>query len=327
MIIAKTPYRVSLFGGGSDFPIWYKKNGGEVLAFAINRYSYLTARELPPFFNHNFRLAYSRTEEVSLIDNIIHPAFREGIRKFGESKSLEIHHHGDLPARSGVGSSSAFAVGLIAALKSLNNKEFNVETIANDAINLEQSILRENVGSQDQVTCANGGINSIKFNQNNSWEVSQIDLSAEYQNELTNRCVIFYSGVARNSSDISKGLIDNFDKNDKYLFRLMSLAQEGKRILNEEGNLDQFGEMLNESLRIKAQMNPLSTNPELSEIFMSSSKAGSLGGKILGAGGGGFCMFWVRKDGREEFISKFKQGVVIPIKVDKNGVKIIFKDS
>lgn len=327
MIIVKTPYRISLFGGGTDFPIWYRKNGGEVLAFGINRYSYLTARELPPFFKHNYRLSYSKTEEVSSIESITHPAFREGIRKFGDGKSLEIHHHGDLPARSGVGSSSAFAVGLVTALKSLNNKEFDVQTIITDAINLEQDVLRENVGSQDQITCANGGINSIKFNQKKSWEVSQIELSAEYQNELTDRCVIFYSGVQRNSSDISKGLIDNFDKNDKLFFRLMSLAQEGKRILDKEGNLDQFGEMLNESLRIKAQMNPLSTNPELSELFVSASKAGSLGGKILGAGGGGFCMFWVKKDGRDEFISKFKKGVVIPIKVDKNGVKIIFKDS
>jgi D-glycero-alpha-D-manno-heptose-7-phosphate kinase len=327
MIIVKTPYRVSLFGGGSDFPVWYQKNGGEILAFAINKYSYLTARELPPFFNHTYRLSYSKIEEVSLVDSIIHPAFREGIRKFGDGKSLEIHHHGDLPARSGVGSSSAFAVGLITALNSLNNKEFNTQTIANEAINLEQSILRENVGSQDQITCANGGINLITFNQNNSWKLSKIDLSADYQNELTNRCVIFYSGIARNSSDISKGLVDNFNKNDKNLFRLMSLAQEGKKILKEEGNLDQFGEMLNESLKIKMQMNPLSTNPELSELFISATKAGSLGGKILGAGGGGFCMFWVKKDGREEFLSKFKKGVVIPIKVDKNGVKIIFKDA
>jgi D-glycero-alpha-D-manno-heptose-7-phosphate kinase len=324
MLITKTPYRISLFGGGSDFPAWLSENNGSVLAFAINKYSYLTSRVLPPFFNHKYRVAYSKIELAQSINQITHPAFREGIRLFGNGKFFELHHHGDLPARSGIGSSSAFAVGLIAALVSLNNKEVAIDDLIKLAINFEQKILNENVGSQDQITCAIGGINLINFKKNETWAIDKINPSPNYIEEISYRSILFYSGIPRNSSDISKGLVDNMHNNKKNILRLIDLASTGATIIKTEGDLDQFGEMLSESWRIKQEMNPRSTNQTISELFEHANKSGALGGKVLGAGGGGFCLFWVKAGQREDFISKFKSGVVVPFKIENSGTKIIY---
>ena len=195
MIITKTPYRISLFGGGTDHPAWYKDNGGEVISFAIDKYCYLTARVLPPFFDHKYRIAYSKVEMIKNIDEIQHPAVREGIRKFCPDLALEIHHDGDLPARSGVGSSSAFAVGLINSLSLLQNLELSSEDLANQAIILEQEILNENVGSQDQIACALGGLNYIKFGGEQEWVSEKITLTPSMKNQIERRMVLVYSGI------------------------------------------------------------------------------------------------------------------------------------
>jgi len=326
MIITRTPYRVSLFGGGSDFPQWYKKHGGRVLAFSINKYSYLTARYLPPFFSHNYRVSYSQNEETKNIDQIEHPAFREAIRLYGQKKAFEIHHHGDLPARSGIGSSSAFAVGIINALNVLQNRYLKPNEIAEHAINLEQKILKENVGSQDQITCSIGGINMIEFSSTGIWETFPLKLNKPYEDEISDRAVLFYSGIPRFSSDVSKTLVENISLKEKCILRLMEIANEGHKLLANNGDLDEIGELLNESMKLKIELNPSSANQGIIDLLDYAKKSGAIGGKILGAGGGGFILFWTKQGFREEFIAKFKAGVVVPFSIENSGSQVIFSN-
>ena len=319
MIITKTPYRVSLFGGGSDHPAWFREYGGSVVSLAIDKYCYLSTRVLPPFFNHKFRIVYSKIETPDNYLDIKHPAVRMGIQKYAPNDFLEIQHHGDLPARSGVGSSSAFAVGLIHSLKLLNGENPSPWQLANDAIDLEQGDLKENVGSQDQIACALGGINSISFHQSGNWEASPISLSDDYISEIEERMVLVFSGVSRTSSDISKNFLVDLRSKTKEMMRTIELANECKQILNSGGDLDQLGEMFNESWSLKESVNSDSVNPKLQELWDRANLSGALGGKVLGAGGGGFCMFWVKRGERESFIKKLGPVVTVPAKVSFMG--------
>ena len=298
MIITKTPFRVSLFGGGTDYPFWYNEHGGEVVSFTIDKYCYLTTRVLPPFFNHNYRIAYSVVETLKSFTEIKHPAVREAIRKYCPNLSLEIHHDGDLPARSGVGSSSAFAVGLIHSLKLLNGQSVTSKELADEAITLEQEILQENVGSQDQVACALGGLNHIVFDRNTGWRAEKINLSEMYKNEIENRMVLIYTGVNRISSNIQAHLFVDFQKKISTLNRTAELARECRNILAGMQDLDSIGDMLAESWELKRSMNSFAITSELDELWSRAKRAGALGGKVLGAGGGGFCLFWVKKNAK-----------------------------
>jgi D-glycero-alpha-D-manno-heptose-7-phosphate kinase len=325
MIITKTPYRISLFGGGTDHPAWFKNHGGEVISFAIDKFCYLTTRVLPPFFEHNFRIAYSKIETVKNIDQILHPAVREGIRKFAPNMSLEIHHDGDLPARSGVGSSSAFAVGLINSLKLLQNTEMSAIELANEAIELEQIDLKENVGSQDQIACALGGLNYITFNKDSSWNADRISISKKFEEKLSNRIVTIFTGIQRSSSDIQANLVVDLEKKIETMERTIYLARECKNIVSSEGDLDLIGEMLSESWNLKKQMNGQAITPALNDVWERAIKSGAIGGKVLGAGGGGFCMFWVKENGREEFLKKFNLGTFVPVQISHQGSTCILK--
>ena len=319
MIITRTPYRVSLFGGGSDLPMWYEKHGGKVVSFSIDKYSYLTLRELPPFFEHKYRISYSKVETSNNIEDIQHPAVRAAFSKIAAEMSLELHHHGDLPAKSGVGSSSAFAVGLINALSILRGNNKSKSELAQMAIDLEQIDLKENVGSQDQIACAIGGLNYLEFGPGTNWSCTPFALTKTYTGILESRMLLVYSGIPRNSSDVSKGLIDNMDSSKGYMLRTMELAEECRRILKQGESLDQIGEMLNESWHLKRKSNPLSTNDVLVEFYEKGMGAGALGGKILGAGGGGFFLFWVPSPNLERFKFAMRDYVIVPIQITNEG--------
>ena len=324
MIITKTPFRVSLFGGGTDYPHWYKQNGGEVVSFTIDKYCYLTTRVLPPFFDHRFRIAYSVVETLKTLNEIKHPAVREAIRKYCPTLFLEIHHDGDLPARSGVGSSSAFAVGLIHSLKLLTEQEVTPQELANEAIDLEQNILHENVGSQDQVACALGGLNHIVFNSNSEWNAQKITVGETYKKEMEDRMVLVYTGVSRISSDIQAHLFTNLQTKMNILNRTGQLARESRSILAKGGDLDLIGEMLAESWELKRAMNDHAVTPALDELWIKARKSGAIGGKVLGAGGGGFCLFWVKKNCKTDFLSRFDLGTYVPVKmIDEGSVCIL----
>jgi len=330
MIITKTPYRVSLFGGGTDFPAWYRNHGGAVISFTIDKFCYITLKHLPIFFDKfdsrigkktsvNYRLLYSRIEEVAIVDEIQHPAIREGFRKFASGFSLELTHQGDLPARSGVGSSSAFAVGLIKCLSSLNGIELSKEQIANLAIEFEQKTLHENVGSQDQIACTFGGLNLIDFRVGETWTVNKIDLSLDYLHEFENSCILAYSGVDRNSSDVSKSLLMNLSTKHSLMKENFDLVNACRDILLKEDDLRQIGPLLNQSWEIKKNLNPRSSTPILDALFFKAKKAGALGGKALGAGGGGFCLFWIDPLKRDDFIESMEPALTVPIKISFSG--------
>jgi D-glycero-alpha-D-manno-heptose-7-phosphate kinase len=325
MIITKTPYRISLFGGGTDHPAWYRENGGEVISFAIDKYCYLTTRVLPPFFSHKYRIAYSKVETTNTIAEIQHPAVRGALQKYCSDLSLEIHHDGDLPAQSGVGSSSAFAVGLIHSLSILQNKEISKEELANEAIYLEQIELNENVGSQDQIACAIGGLNYIKFGGQKEWVHEPLPINDLKKNEIESRVVLIYTGVHRSSSDVQANLLIDLNKKTKTMQRTIELARQCKKVILSDTNLDEIGEMLVESWSLKKAMNSFAITPALDDIWVKSQRAGALGGKVLGAGGGGFCMFWVREGGQQEFLKRFDFGTHVPVQISNEGSTCILK--
>lgn len=323
MIITKTPYRISLFGGGTDYPAWYLENGGSVLSFTIDKYSYISLRELPPFFEHKFRVSYSINELVSNSSEIKHPAVREAFKKFAPELNLELLHHGDLPARSGIGSSSAFSVGLIKSIYALKDIEILPDELANLAIDFEQKILNENVGSQDQIACSLGGINFIEFGPGPYWKNESLTLLNSYINRIEQSMLLVYTGVSRLSSDVSEGLLSNLSSKKSEMNRNIDLALECKRIFQTEGDLSIIGQMLDESWSLKQRINPKSMNSVLQEIYTKAVNSGSLGGKILGAGGGGFFLFWVNPEFRDSFIQNMKDFITVPIRIVNHGSKRI----
>ena len=319
MIITRTPYRISLFGGGTDYPAWYKENGGEVISFAIDKYCYLTTRILPPFFDHKYRIAYSKVEMTKTIDEIQHKAVRGALRMYCPDLSLEIHHDGDLPARTGIGSSSAFAVGIIHSLSLLQQKTLSKLELADAAIHFEQVELNENVGSQDQIACAVGGLNYITFGGESNWAYEPLMISETRKKEVEERIVLVYTGVHRSSSDVQANLLVDLHKKGKTMFRTIDLARESKKVLVNGSDLDSIGEMLVESWSLKKAMNSSAITPILEEIWVNSQRAGALGGKVLGAGGGGFCMFWVKEGMREDFLRKLNFGIHVPVRISDEG--------
>ena len=308
-----------MFGGGTDHPKWFNENSGSVVSFSIDKYSYITLRELPPFFSHKFRVAYSKVETTESAEQILHPAVREAFIKYAGGLKLELHHHGDLPAQSGVGSSSAFAVGLIKSLYAINGKDIDSFTLAEEAIIFEQKDLSENVGSQDQIACALGGINHIEFNANNTWKINKINLDSGYIKDIESRIVLVYSGIPRFSSDISKGLLDRLEMKSQLMNRTKDLANEFNKLLMKEGDLSLVSEMLKESWSIKKDLNPFSITPELDSFYQSALRKGARAGKVLGAGGGGFFLFWVDPENRANFIKKMFPIVHVPISISFEG--------
>ena len=308
-----------MFGGGTDHPRWFNENGGSVVSFSVDKYSYITLRELPPFFSHRFRVVYSKVEATSSAEQISHPAVREAFLKYANELYLELHHHGDLPAQSGVGSSSAFAVGLIKSLYAMKGQSINSHDLANEAICFEQKILLENVGSQDQIACAVGGINFIEFRSNDTWEISKINLSSEYIANFESRIVLIYSGISRFSSDVSRGLLNKLETKSLLMNRTRELANEFNRLLVAEGDLSLVSDMLEESWFIKRELNPFSITSELDSFYQSALQKGAKAGKILGAGGGGFFLFWVDPNDRASFIKNMAPLVHVPISISFEG--------
>jgi len=287
MIISRTPFRISFFGGGTDYPGWYLKHGGMVLATSIDKYCYLTCRYLPPFFEHKIRLVYSKIETCENIDQITHPAAREILRFMNIERGVEIHHDGDLPARSGMGSSSAFTVGLLNALYALKGQMPSKEQLAKESIYIEQEMVRETVGSQDQVTAAYGGLNQIIFHPNGEISVRPITISTERLNELNNHLMMFYTGIKRTAANVANSFVDDLDDRRRQLRITKDLVEEGVSLLTGKQDITNFGELLDEAWQAKRSLSPVVSNSTIDEIYNSALSAGALGGKITGAGGGG----------------------------------------
>ena len=325
MIISKTPYRISFFGGGSDYPAWYKKHGGEVLSTTIDKYIYISCRFSPKYFKKKYRIVWRKIENVQTAKEINHKAVRELLKYLKIKPGLEIHYYGDLPARSGMGSSSCFTVGLMQSLHRIKKIELNKLKLANKSIYFEQKVMKEIVGSQDQTSASFGGFNKIIFNRNGSIKVKKISYNKNL-NKLCDNLVLIYTGINRTAHKIANNYVNKLTKEkSEHIQRIMSYVRVGEQILNS-GNIDDFGILLNQAWMEKKALSNLITNSKINEIYDQAIKHGALGGKLLGAGGGGFLLMYMKEKDRKFFFKKFKKLVNIPFNFTKTGSEIIFDE-
>jgi D-glycero-alpha-D-manno-heptose-7-phosphate kinase len=325
MIISKTPFRVSFFGGGTDLPIWYKENGGQVLSSAIDKYCYISCRYLPPFFEHKYRIVYSLIENVQHYSEIKHPSVRAILDHLNCEKGLEVHHDGDLPARSGLGSSSSFTVGLLNSIHALNGEYRSSGELGEEAIHIEQDVIKENVGSQDQLAVAHGGFNHIVFNGDGSHVVKKMVVSSEYLESLQENLMLFFTGLSRTASEIEQKKIENIKNRNQELRDIHSHVDEAITIMNSGVNkLDSFGYLLNETWKVKKSLSQGVSTDQVDEIYEAAMSAGALGGKLLGAGGGGFILFYVPKEKQKNVREKLKKLIRVPFRFENEGSRIVY---
>lgn len=325
MIISRTPLRISFFGGGTDYPVWYEKNGGMTLSTTINKYAYITVRELPPFFKFKHRIQYYLKEEVKSLEKIKHPVVREALKLLDIKKGIEMVHNADLPARSGLGSSSTFTVGLLNALYAMKNRMVTKRELALNAINLEQNIIGEAVGSQDQTIASFGGFNLIEFDKTKTFQVQEMLVSESRLQSLQDNLVLCFTGFARTAELIAKLQIDSTLYKEKELSRMNEITNEAKEIIiNEKTSIDEFGKLLNEQWSIKKSLTNYISNKAIDNIYNAAMRAGALGGKLLGAGGGGFMLFYAKKKNHKKIKDTLKKKLFVPFRFEKTGSNIIY---
>ncbi len=323
MIITRTPFRISFFGGGTDYPKWYQEHGGIVVATTIDKYCYISCRCLPPFFEHKYRIVYSRIENVRAIDEIEHPSVRTVLQYMQCEQGLEVHHDGDLPARSGLGSSSSFTVGLLNALMALKGKYTSNEELASQAIHIEQNLIKENVGSQDQISAAYGGFNRIEFHRDGSFRVSPIILNQERLEEFQGHLMLFFTGFSRIASEIAKSKIDNIKARTAEIRRMKEIAHEAIEVLHGNSSLDEIGGLLDQSWQYKRSLSDKVSTSDIDQIYEAATKAGALGGKLLGAGGGGFMLFFVKPEHQGKVQEALKNLVHVPFRFENSGSRVV----
>lgn len=324
MIISRTPFRISFFGGGSDFAAHFRQHGGKVVACAINKYCYLNVRELPPFFAHKHRVVYSRIENVSSFSEIQHPAVRAVLQYLQPACGISILHDGDIPARSGIGSSSAFTVGLLNSLFTLTGKPVSAKILAETAIHVEQELIRETVGCQDQICCAYGGFNVIDFLQDGSFRVTPLKLPCERLRQFKSHLMLIYTGISRISSEVAEEQHRKIPENSSRLKLLAGFATRAQEILCSSCSLQEFGELLHQSWLVKRSLSQQISSPELDQIYERAVNAGAWGGKLLGAGAGGFMLFFVPPEKQPAVTAALRGFLQVPFDFDPEGSKIIF---
>ncbi len=323
MILTRTPYRISFFGGGTDYPAWYRNEGGAVISTSIDKYCYINCRHLPPFFDHKYRIVYSAIENVMEPSEIQHPSVREVLRYMCCDQGLEIHHDGDLPARSGLGSSSSFTVGLLHALKALNGEQVCHDSLAKMAIHVEQNLIKESVGSQDQVAAAYGGFNRIDFHRNGDFSVAPIILPEARLQTLQDHLMLFFTGFSRIASEIAQSQIQNISARHSELTQMMQMADEAMSVLQSSGSLDDFGALLHEGWCLKKSLSNRVSNPDLDHIYDTAIAAGAMGGKLLGAGGGGFMLFFVKPELQRQVLECMSDLVHVPFRFENSGSRVV----
>lgn len=327
MIISRTPFRISFFGGGTDYPVWYEQNSGAVLSTTIDKYCYISCRYLPPFFEHKHRIVYSKIENVKTISQIHHPAARAVLEYLKIRDGLEIHHDGDLPARTGLGSSSSFTVGLLNALYALKAVMATKKRLAEEAIHIERDILNENVGSQDQIAVAYGGLNKITFHKNGGFDVAPIILPPDRVSDLQDHLIMYFTGVSRFASRIAKKQIEQTPKKQVELATMHALVDEAKAVLASKCDLAEFGKLLHESWRLKRSLSKSISTNKIDDIYADALAAGAVGGKLLGAGGGGFMLFFVRPGLKDKLRRRLKGLLEVKFRFETAGSQIIFYNS
>ena len=323
MIISRTPFRTSFLGGGTDYPGWLHRHKGAVLAKTIDKYRYISCRYLPPFFEHKSRIIYSKMEHIHRVDDIDHPAVREVLKFLDINQGIEIHHDGDLPARTGLGSSSSFTVGLLNSLYALKGIMPTKERLAREAVYIEQVMCKDNVGCQDQTLAAYGGFNYIEFGGVNHLGVRQVTVSVEKTRALENHLMLYFTGFSRTASQIAAHQIKNIPRKTRELKIMYAMVQEAVKVLNGNDVL-RFGKMLHESWMLKRRLSDRVSTPLIDELYESARRSGAIGGKLLGAGGGGFVLLFAPPDRQKRIREKLKKFLLVPFRFENLGTQIIF---
>ena len=323
MIITRTPLRVSFFGGGTDYPAWFREHGGAVLATTIDKYLYLHCRYLPPFFDFKSRIVWSKIEQVQQPSEIAHPAIRGVLEWMKIGDGVEIHHHGDLPARTGLGSSSSFSVGLLYALHALRGELVSKRKLAEEAIFVEQQVLQENVGVQDQIQSAFGGLNRIDIRTDGSFEVTPLVVRAERLAGLQKHLLLLYTGLSRTASEIAAEQVATVGAKTAELKAMREMVDQGEKILVGTGDLREFGRLLDESWKLKRSLSSKIAPGFVNEIYDVARQAGADGGKLLGAGGGGFMLIFVTPDKRASVLKSLQKLLPVPFQFERGGTQIV----
>lgn len=325
MIISRAPFRVSFFGGGTDYPSWYREHGGAVLSTSINKYCYITCRYLPPFHDFKYLVRYYKREEAQALADIQHPSVRECLRLMEIGRGVDIVHHADLPARSGLGSSSTFTVGLLHALHALRHEMPSKRQLAMNAICVEQERIGENVGSQDQTAAAFGGLNRIDFGGTREIAVTPLILPPERLERLQDHVMLFFTGFARTADEVAKEQISRMTQNAAGLKAMHQMVDEAQAaLLSKEDRLLDFGKMLHEQWMIKRGLSSRVTTSAIDDMYQAGLKAGAVGGKLLGAGGGGFLMLFVPPERQAAVQATLGKLLYVPSRFDYLGSQIIY---
>jgi D-glycero-alpha-D-manno-heptose-7-phosphate kinase len=328
MIITRTPLRISFFGGGTDYPVWYREHGGAVLATTIDKSCYITTRWLPPFFEYHSRISYTKVENVSSNTEIQHPSVRACLEFMRISDGVEIHHIADLPARTGLGTSSAFTVGLLLSLYALKDQMRDKQALAADAIHVEQDLIQEAVGAQDQVSAAYGGFNRINFQADGGIEVKRILAAPSRLAELEQHLALYFTGFARTASEIAKEQLKATPHRQRELNEILQMVSEAEGIVtNPNRSLEEFGRLLHEGWQIKRSLTKSISNNSIDEIYEAGLSAGALGGKLLGAGGGGFMLFFVPPEKKEALRLRLKKLLCVPFGFSNRGSEVAVYES
>ena len=339
MIIVRTPFRVSLFGGGTDYPAWFRENGGMVIAMAVNKYGYLMLHAPDAIFHKSYKLRYMINEDVDDIANIDHPSIRECLKFMGNPDCLDVCYSSDLPSMSGMGSSSSFTVGLLTGLQAMASKEsFNIRNLADTAIYIEQNRIGEAVGCQDQIIVAYGGFRYIKFLEDDEllyslpqWDIETIDITKETSRLIENNIFLVYTGIYRKASDLASKQIESISKTKEELEAMMAITYDVYCLLTNDPDtyeLEKYiGENLDKIWNIKRTLTPYISSPDIDNLYEYGRRNGATGGKLLGAGGGGFFLFWVPGYNHNIFEKAFRDKSFIKIKIAEQGTTIVYNDT
>lgn len=323
MIITKTPFRMSFFGGGTDMESFFREHGGAVLSTTFDKYCYVTVRHLPRFFDWSTHLTYSTQEYVNDVKEIKHPAIRNAMKMLNMHE-IRLLYEADLPARSGLGTSSSFAVGMLNAFHCLKGKYVDKKRLADEAIHLERELCQEVGGWQDQIAASFGGMNRIQFNKDGTYDVRPIIIAPERKQQLNENLVMFFTGFTRLSSDVQKTNAIGYAEKVKQLLEMYSLVDDAEKVLEDDHNdLDDFGRLLDETWRLKRQTGSTVTTDSIDELYEKGIEAGALGGKLLGAGGGGFLIFYVPPNNKESIIKVMKDLLYVPFRFEDGGTQIV----
>lgn len=323
MIITRTPFRMSFFGGGTDYPAWFREHGGAVLATTMDKYCYISVRYLPPFFAHRSRIVYSRIENVSANSEIQHPSVRGVLEWLGIADGVEIHHDGDLPAKTGLGSSSAFTVGLLHAMQALRGVMTSKMDLAKQAIHVEQAILKESVGCQDQVLAAFGGLTRVDFEPDGEIRVSPVVVTPQRAEDFQQHLLLYFTGFSRIASEVAELQISRTSQLTAELSALRRMVDEALSILCSSQDIADLGRLLHESWMVKRSLTDRIASGAIDEIYAAARAAGAIGGKLMGAGGGGFMVLFAKPEDHPRVRHALRDLLEVPFRFERGGSQVM----